>query len=82
MLTEDLSYEEQLEDYRLVYELLKRKLRTSYISQLIKIGLAALHYCESCHGDTLVIYNNKFLPTCQICVLDNLRKKESAQRVI
>ncbi len=31
MLTEGLSYEEQLEDYRLVYELLKRKLRTSYI---------------------------------------------------
>jgi len=27
MLTEGLSYEEQLEDYRLVYELLKRKLR-------------------------------------------------------
>ena len=36
MLTEGLSYEEQLEDYRLVYELLKRKLRTSYVSQLIK----------------------------------------------
>jgi len=187
MLTEGLSYEEQLEDYSLAYELLKRKLRTSYISQLIKsitlpeirdmhraihhgesprsgllpaidaipqvresllymslfaslyrnasqvdtrtemdvpaiifvwdffcetfpnhrrerrpydkvrpanfseawaiaqalkIGLAALQYCESCHGDTLVIYNSKFPPTCQICVLDNLRKKESAQRVI
>ena len=36
MITQDLSYEAQLEDYRLTYELLKRKLRTSYVSQLIK----------------------------------------------
>ena len=187
MIIQDLSYEAQLEDYRLAYELLKRKLRTSYVSQLIKsislseirdmhrvihpgesprsgllpaidaipqvresllylslfaslyrnasqvdiktemdvaaiifawdffcetfpnhrrerrpfgkarpanfseawtlaqalkIGLAALQYCESCHGDSLVIYNSKFPPTCQICVIDNLRKKERAQRVI
>ena len=181
MLTEGLSYEEQLEDYRLVYELLKRKLRTSYISQLIKsislpeirdmhraihqgesprsgllpaidaipqvresllymslfaslyrnasqvdiktemdvpaiifawdffcetfpnhrrerrpydkvrpanfseawaiaqalkIGLAALQYCESCHGDTFVIYNSKFPPTCQICVMNVIQHGE------
>jgi len=36
MITQGSSYEEQLEDYRLTYELLKRKLRTSYVSQLIK----------------------------------------------
>jgi hypothetical protein len=55
MITQGLSYEEQLEDYRLVYELLKRKLRTSYISQLIKsISLPeirdmhrAIHHGES-----------------------------------
>ena len=55
MMTQGLSYEEQLEDYRLTYELLKRKLRTSYISQLIKsISLTeirdmhrAIHHGES-----------------------------------
>ncbi len=52
------------------------------IAQALKIGLAALQYCESCHGDTLVIYNSKFPPTCQICMMDKLRKKDSAQRII
>jgi hypothetical protein len=183
MIAEGLSYEEQLQNYQLVYQLLKRKLRTSYVSQLIKsislpeirdihraihqgespssgllpaieaipqvresmlyislfaslyrsasqfdirvemdvsaiifawdffcetfpnhirerrpygkvrpanfseawvvaqalrIGLAALHYCKSCHGDHIVIYNSKFPPTCQICVIDQLRKRENA----
>jgi len=187
MIAQDLSYEEQLQNNCLAYELLKRKLRTSYVSQLIKnislpeirdiyraihhgdspksgllpaidtlpqvresllylslfaslyrsaspvdirtkmdvpaiifawdffcqtfpkqirerrpygkvrpanfseawviaqgltIGLAALEYCESCHGEYIVIYNSKFPPTCPICVMDNLRKKESAQRII
>ncbi|MGZ8163991.1 MAG: hypothetical protein ACXW04_00610 [Methylobacter sp.] len=36
MMTEGMSYEEQLQNYHLAYELLKRKLRTSYVSQLIK----------------------------------------------
>jgi len=45
------------------------------IAQALKIGLADLHYCESCHGESIVIYNSKFPPTCQICVLDDHRKK-------
>jgi hypothetical protein len=45
------------------------------IAQALKIGLAALHYCKSCHGDHIVIYNSKFPPTCQICVIDQLRKR-------
>ena len=52
------------------------------ISQALTIGLAALHYCESCHGEYIVIYNSKFPPTCQICVMDKLRKTQSTQRVI
>jgi len=52
------------------------------ISQALTIGLAALHYCESCHGEYIVIYNSEFPPTCQICVMDKLRKTQSTQRVI
>lgn len=52
------------------------------ISQALTIGLAALHYCESCHGEYIVIYNSKFPPTCQICVMDKLRKTQSTQHVI
>ena len=52
------------------------------IAQALTIGLAALHYCESCHGEYVVIYNSKFPPTCQICVMDKLRKIQSTQRVI
>jgi hypothetical protein len=161
MIAEGLSYEDQLQNYQLAYQLLKRKLRTSYVNQLIKsislpeirdihraihqgespssgllpaieaipqvresmlyislfaslyrsasqidiraemdvsaiifawdffseawviaqalkIGLAALHYCKSCHGDHIVIYNSKFPPTCQVCVIDQLRKRGNA----
>jgi hypothetical protein len=61
MIIQGLSYEEQLEDYRLAYELLKRKLRTSYISQLIKsISLPeirdmtrAIHHGESPRSELL-----------------------------
>ncbi len=52
------------------------------IAQALTIGLAALHYCESCHGEYIVIYNSKFPPTCQICVMDKLRKMQSTHRVI
>ena len=187
MIIKDLSYEAQLQDYYLAYELIKRKLRTSYVSQLLNnislpeirdihraihhgdspksgllpaidaipqtresllylslfaslyrsasqidirtkmdvpaiifawdffcdtfpnqirerrpygkvrpanfseawviaqaltIGLAALHYCESCHGEYIIIYNSKFPPTCQICVMDKLRKTKSTQCLI
>ena len=51
------------------------------IAQSLKSDLAALHYCESCHGDYIIIYNCKFPPTCQICAMDNLRKRDNARRV-
>jgi hypothetical protein len=49
------------------------------VAQALKIGLADLHYCRGCHGDTLVIYHSKFPPSCQICVLDSQHKKHSVQ---
>ena len=46
------------------------------IAQSLRSGLATLHYCESCHGDYLIISGSKFPPTCQICALDEIRKRE------
>ncbi len=51
------------------------------IAQALKSNLAALHYCECCHGDYINIYNSRFPPSCQICVMDNLRKREITRRV-
>lgn len=43
MIAEGISYEERLQNYQLATELLKRKLRTSYVTQLIKsISLAEI----------------------------------------
>ena len=46
------------------------------IAQSLRSGLASLHYCESCHGEYLIIVGSKFPPTCQICAIDEIRKRE------
>lgn len=40
------------------------------VVQALKVNLASLRYCEKCLGESLIIYQGKFPPTCQICHLE------------
>ncbi len=40
------------------------------VAQALKVNLASLRYCEKCHGESLIIYQGKFPPKCQICHLE------------
>ena len=55
MIIKDLSYEAQLQNYCLAYELIKRKLRSSYVSQLLNnISLPEIRDIHRAihHGDS------------------------------